>query len=97
MVMGFILPFALAFVAIPFESFIQSSRTVLGQGVVVFLRGFAFVLRLMGDISRYAGEFVVNLYDVLAFPLVWMEKWFKDRREQMNEEQPEMIHEEVQS
>ncbi|NIQ97122.1 MAG: hypothetical protein GWN87_25280, partial [Desulfuromonadales bacterium] len=30
MVMGFVLPFALTFVAIPLESFIHSSRTVIG-------------------------------------------------------------------
>jgi ABC-type multidrug transport system fused ATPase/permease subunit len=97
MVMGFILPFALAFVAIPLESFIQSSRTVLGQAMAVLLRGFAFLLGLMGDVSKYAGEFVVNLYDVFAFPLVWLEKWVRDRRQQMDTEQPEMIDEEVQS
>jgi hypothetical protein len=97
MVMGFILPFALAFVAIPLESFIQSSRTVLGQATVVLLRGFAFVLGLVGDISKYAGEFIVNLYDVFAFPLVWVEKWLRDRREQTDTESPEMTDEEVQS
>ena len=31
MVMGFILPFALAFVAIPLESFVHSSRAVVGK------------------------------------------------------------------
>jgi hypothetical protein len=97
MVMGFILPFALAFVAIPLESFIQSSRTVLGQALAVSMRGFSFVLGLMGDISKYAGEFVVNLYDVFAFPLVWIEKWFRNRRGEADEEQPELLDEEVQS
>jgi hypothetical protein len=94
MVMGFILPFALAFVAIPLESFIQSSRTVLGRAMVAFLRGIAFLFRLLGDISTYAGEFVVNLYDVIAFPLVWMEKWLRDRRPQMDTEHPDIIEEE---
>jgi hypothetical protein len=97
MVMGFILPFALAFVAIPLESFIQSSRTVLGRTMVAFLRGVAFLFRLLGDISTYAGEFIVNLYDIIAFPLVWVEKWLRDRRPQMNAEHPEIIEEEAQS
>ncbi len=96
MVMGFILPFALAFVAIPLESFIQSSRTVMGRAMVAFLRGIAFLFRLLGDISTYAGEFVVNLYDVIAFPLVWMEKWLRDRRRQMDTEHPDIIEEEAQ-
>jgi ABC-type multidrug transport system fused ATPase/permease subunit len=97
MVMGFILPFALAFVAIPLESFIQSSRTVLGRAMVAFLRGVAFLFTLLGHISTYAGEFVVNLYDVIAFPLVWVEKWLRDRRQQMDTEHPEIIEEEAQS
>ena len=46
MIMGFILPFALAFVAIPLESFVSSSRTVLGIVAAGALRLFAFILRL---------------------------------------------------
>ncbi len=95
MVMGFVLPFALVFVAIPLESFVQSSRTVLGQATVVLLRGFAFLLGLMGDISRHAGEFVVNLYDVFAFPLLWMEKWLRERKQPADTVEPEMMEEEV--
>ncbi len=91
MVMGFILPFALAFVAIPLESFIQSSRTVMGELVAAFLRGLAFLLRLLGNVSRYTGELLVNLYDLLAFPLLWVENWFRNRKEQMDMEQSDMI------
>jgi hypothetical protein len=91
MVMGFILPFALAFVAIPLESFIQSSRTVLGEATAAILRGVAFLFRLLGDVSRYIGEFLVNLYDLLAFPLLWVESWLRNRKEQMDMEEPETI------
>ena len=91
MVMGFILPFALAFVAIPLESFIQSSRTVLGEATAAILRGMAFVLRLLGDISKYAGEFLVNLYDLLAFPLLWVENWMRHRKEHMDMDESETI------
>jgi len=91
MVMGFILPFALAFVAIPLESIIQSSRTVLGEATTAILRGLAFVLRLLGDISKYAGEFLVNLYDLLAFPLLWVENWLRHRRAHMEMDEPETI------
>ena len=91
MVMGFILPFALAFVAIPLESFVQSSRTVVGETVAAIMRGTAFLLRLMGNISRYAGELLVNIYDLLAFPLLWVENFLRHRKEQMDLEQPEMM------
>ena len=91
MVMGFILPFALTFVAIPLESFVQSSRTVVGDLVAAILRGLAFSLRLLADVANYAGEFFVNLYDLLAFPLIWIENWLRNRKQEMEMEPSEMI------
>jgi hypothetical protein len=92
MVMGFILPFALTFVAIPLESFVQSSRTVIGTVTAALLRGLAFVLRLLADVAKYAGDFFVNLYDLLPFPLLWVEHWLRERRQLADVEQPdEMI------
>jgi hypothetical protein len=73
MVMGFILPFALAFVAIPLESFISSSRTVLGVLAAGFLRATAFVLRLLGNLVYYGGRFISNMYDLFIFPTIWLE------------------------
>jgi hypothetical protein len=73
MIMGFILPFALAFVAIPLESFISSSRTVLGMVLAGLLRLIAFLLRLLGNIAYYIGRFVVNVYDLIIFPTIWLE------------------------
>jgi hypothetical protein len=73
MIMGFILPFALAFVAIPLESFISSSRTVLGVVAAALLRVVAFILRLLGSIAYYLGRCVVNVYDLVIFPTIWLE------------------------
>ena len=73
MVLGFILPFALAFVAIPLETFVTSSRTVLGAGTAWGLRILAFFLRLLGNIGFYAGRFIVNVYDLAIFPTIWLE------------------------
>jgi hypothetical protein len=73
MVMGFILPFALAFVAIPLESFVSSSRTVLGGLAAWLLRMLAFLLRLLGNMGFYAGRFIVNVYDLIIFPAIWLE------------------------
>lgn len=73
MVLGFILPFTLAFVAIPLESFIASTRTVLGVLAVGFLRITAFVLRLIGNAGYYGGRFIVNMYDLFIFPTIWLE------------------------
>ena len=47
--MGFILPFALVFVAIPLETFVHSLRTVLGLVGIGLLRALALVLRVLGN------------------------------------------------
>ncbi len=81
MVLGFVLPFALTFVAIPLESFIHSARTVLGVFVAGVLRVVAVILRLVGNISLYLGNVVISFYDLLIFPLLWLdEKIFSGRR-----------------
>jgi len=92
MVMGFILPFALTFVAIPLESFISSSRTVVGFVLVGLLRGTAFLLRLIGNIASYLGELLVNLYDVLIFPPLWIEKFVHSRAQAVEEPVHESRH-----
>lgn len=71
--MGFILPFALTFIAIPLESFIHSTRTVFGVVTVAFLRFFALSLRFIGNLSRYAGKSLVNVYDLIIFFPLWIE------------------------
>jgi hypothetical protein len=80
MVLGFMLPFVLAFVAIPFESFIHSARTVLGIVVAWLMRFTAFLLRLIGSIMYYLGNALVNVYDLMAFPLLWIEKIVRARQ-----------------
>jgi hypothetical protein len=67
MVMGFILPFALTFVAIPLESFIHSARMVLGQVAAGVLRMVAFGVHLFGFAADHAGKWLKNLYDVVIF------------------------------
>jgi len=71
--MGFILPFALVFVAIPLETFFHSLRTVLGLASAAGLRGLAVLLRLIGSIAHYAGSLLVDLYDLLIFGPLWIE------------------------
>ena len=79
MVMGFILPFALTFVALPLESFVHSSRTVLGLLGTVLLRTLASVLRLLGNIFRHSGAMLIHLYDVLIFGPLWVERMLQQR------------------
>jgi len=75
--MGFILPFALTFVAIPLESFVHSLRTVLGVLAVAFLRVLIWALRLLGNLSRFTGRMLINVYDLLIFAPLWVEQLVK--------------------
>lgn len=73
MIMGFILPFILTFVAIPFESFVTSSRTLLGILASWGLRALAFLMRLLGSLGFYLARMLVNIYDLFIFPALWLE------------------------
>ena len=71
MLLGFILPFALAFIAIPLESLIYSTRTVGGVLLAGFVRTLAFVLRILGNLARRLSRVLINLYDVvIVLPLL---------------------------
>jgi hypothetical protein len=65
MILGFILPFALAFVAIPLESFIHAARTVSGVVLVNLVRALAFTLRVLGNVARHASRVLLHFYDLL--------------------------------
>ncbi|HEX2139461.1 MAG TPA: hypothetical protein VHG33_07105 [Woeseiaceae bacterium] len=71
--MGFILPFALTFVAIPLETFVHSLRTVVGLAGIALLRFMSLVLRLLGNGFRYAGTLAEQLYDLPLFIPLWLE------------------------
>lgn len=77
MVMGFILPFALTFVAIPLESFIASSRTLLGVVVQFIIRTIAYILRVTGSFFSHLSTMLVNFYDLIIFLPLWIEKAVK--------------------
>src|SRR5881398_3047888 len=49
--MGFVLPFALVFVAIPLETFVHSLRTVVGLIAIGILRALALLLRVLATPS----------------------------------------------
>jgi prefoldin subunit 5 len=74
MILGFTLPFALAFVAIPLEYFIQSSRTVFGNGMVFGLRGLSLLLRVVGIVVKQVGNALCMLYDAVIFVPLLIER-----------------------
>jgi hypothetical protein len=77
--MGFILPFALTFVAIPLESFIHSLRTVLGIAGSYLLNALAVIFRVIGSVFHIAGKTLVQIYDLAIFAPLWVERLVKGR------------------
>ncbi|MDH5621697.1 MAG: hypothetical protein OEY74_06425 [Gammaproteobacteria bacterium] len=70
--MGFILPFALTFVAIPLETFVHSLRTIVGLVAMGALQVTSLLLRLLGNGFRYLSKILAQLYDLPLFiPLWW--------------------------
>lgn len=75
--MGFILPFALVFVAIPLETFVHSLRTVLGIVGAGLLRALAVGLRMLGGVMSHMGSVLVDIYDMVIFLPLWLERRVK--------------------
>ncbi len=72
--MGFILPFALTFVALPLETFVHSSRTVIGLIGQSLLRTLALSLRMLGNVFLYLGVLFRQVYDLPLFVPLWLEE-----------------------
>jgi hypothetical protein len=71
--MGFTLPFALVFVAIPLETFVHSLRTVLGLVGIGLLRFVRLAMRLLGYLFMQTGATLVRVYDIPIFMPLWIE------------------------
>ena len=80
MVLGFILPFLLAWAAIPLEMFVHAGRTVSGLVSASVLRFSAFGLRLIGDFFQGLSRLLVTFYDALVSPLLLVERWVRALR-----------------
>ncbi len=75
MILGFILPFALAFVAIPLETLVFSMRTAAGVGLVAVMRGLSFVLRFSSVIFHHLGRILESVYDIFIVLPLLVERW----------------------
>jgi len=80
MVMGFVLPFALAFVAIPLESFIHATRTVIGLVAASIIRLLAYASKMGGQMMYQVGRIVIHLYDVVIFLPLSIEQLLRNRK-----------------
>jgi hypothetical protein len=87
--MGFILPFALVFVAIPLETFVQASRTVLGMLAMGVLSVLSATMRVLGNGCKHAGVLAERLYDLpLCLPL-WLEARMQRRQHATGNDNPD--------
>jgi hypothetical protein len=69
-VLGFILPWVIALVAVPLEMLLDSGRHVMGSLGVILLRGVAMVSGVGAHIARHLTGMMVSFYDVyVAIPL----------------------------
>ncbi|WP_406828219.1 hypothetical protein [Microbulbifer sp. ARAS458-1] len=83
LVMGFVFPLVLAFLAIPLESFVNATRTVLGVSISFSLRLLSVALRLIGSGILRAGSIAARIYDIVIFFPLWLEARFLRWREQV--------------
>ena len=59
--------------AIPFETFVHSSRTVLGLCGIGFMRALAMLLRVLSNGFRHFGTLLERIYDLPLFVPLWLE------------------------
>ncbi len=77
--MGFVLPFALTFVAIPLETFVHSLRAVLGWAATGVLLAVSFFLNLFARLFDEASGVLNQLYDVVIFAPLWVERRLNEK------------------
>jgi len=69
-VLGFILPWILAMIAVPLEMLVESGRHVIGRALVLLVRGLGVVVRLAGHGVRYLVAALAHVYDIyIIIPL----------------------------
>ncbi len=73
MVMGFVLPFALVFIAIPMEAFVHALLIILRTMSVSSIKFLAFGIRLIAMFFKHLGTIMVSVYDLVIIVPLWLE------------------------
>ena len=95
--LGFILPFALAFVGIPLESFIHSGRTVLGVLALWAVRTLRMLVRMLAGMANHVSLMLISLYDLFIMLPLGIERMVRYHRETAPDKQEETASENPQS
>lgn len=91
MLLGFLLPFVLIFVAIPFETFVESGRILLGNLLIQLLHIVVILLRLVATVVRYTTDIIIAIYDIAISLPLWLEEKMSSTREAKPKEQPAAV------
>ena len=78
-VLGFILPWILAMIAVPLEMLVESGRHVIGRALQLLVRGSAIVVRLCAHLVRYLTAVLAFLFDIYIVIPLQVERLVKGR------------------
>ena len=84
-VLGFVLPWILAMIAVPLEMLVESGRHVVGRALVLVVRGLGVVLRLAGHAARTLMAVLTNAYDIYIIVPLQLERLVQHRVGQASE------------
>ncbi len=87
MLIGFLMPFAISFVVIPFEYLLHTLRPVIGNVTFLIMNILTLSLKLMARLSIDAGKFFVHCYDAVIFiPLLIEQRYAEQQKRQAEKE-----------
>jgi hypothetical protein len=79
MLLGFLLPWVLIFVAIPFETFVESGRVLIAGLLIQVLHFIIIVMRLVAVGIRYLTDILLAVYDIIVSIPLWIENKLSNR------------------
>ena len=78
-VLGFILPWILAMIAVPLEMLVESGRHVVGRALVLLVRGAGFLFRVAAHGVRYLTAALAHAYDIYIIVPLQLERMVRAR------------------
>jgi hypothetical protein len=73
-VLGFVLPWILAMIAVPLEMLVESGRHVIGRALALLVRGLGALLRVLGHLVRHLVTALEHVYDVTIIVPLQLER-----------------------
>ncbi|TXR54006.1 hypothetical protein [Reinekea thalattae] len=80
MMIVFLMPFILMFIAIPMESLIDSTRVLLGFFAVQLLRFIGFIIKLLTVLVQQLFNLLLAIYDLIIFLPLWFERKIQNKK-----------------